>query len=308
MLRNLLLGVVLRRYVCEGVSCDAAPAECTGDPAIDAVLNNSRIWCKIGLASADALYTWAGFCNALVSLQSLEQSTNHVYLGDEAAVGLSNIAGLLAQCMWESGGDAPFTACDENNYIGTAEAACTQREDGLLYASMNDRPHACAVNSSMVMTAETWASWTLGPLTCEPDSVREGCCWWGRGAIQTTGPNNYGLLQQNVISQIPDLAEINLCANPEAMCQNPQIVWLGAMFYWADSVQAAKAFNASLHAFVASGFLREASSIEGADFATGAGGVVNNGNWSARPHSLEKRLENFDFIISVSGRIEPEPK
>jgi hypothetical protein len=28
-----------------------------------------------------------------------------------AAEGLVNIAALLAQCMWESGGEAPFTAC-----------------------------------------------------------------------------------------------------------------------------------------------------------------------------------------------------
>ena len=29
-----------------------------------------------------------------------------------------------------------------------------------------------------------------------------GCCWWGRGAIQTTGPNNYGLLNQEVVQKI----------------------------------------------------------------------------------------------------------
>jgi predicted chitinase len=44
-----------------------------------------------------------------------------------------------------------------------------------------------------------------------------GCAWWGRGAIQTTGPENYFKLQRDIISKIS--SSINLCANPEAVCQ-----------------------------------------------------------------------------------------
>ena len=88
--------------------------------------------------------------------------------------------------MWESGGDSPFTACDENNYQGWATSACTQRDDGSLYHSLTGSQHACSVVASMTMTAETHASWTPGPLTCGPGTVTENCCWWGRGAIQTT--------------------------------------------------------------------------------------------------------------------------
>lgn len=89
------------------------------------------------------------------------------------------------------------------------------------------------------MTAETYASWAPGPMECTPGTVTSGCCWWGRGAIQTTGPNNYGLLNQEIISQIDSLVEknVDICSNPEAMCQHPETKWLGAIFYWANNVQ-----------------------------------------------------------------------
>ena len=61
----------------------------------------------------------------------------------------------------------------------------------------------------------------------------------GRGAIQTTGPNNYGLLQRDVIAHVPQLAEqhVDLCTNPEAVCEHADVVWLGALLYWANDVQ-----------------------------------------------------------------------
>jgi len=164
-------------------------------------------------------------------------------LGDDSdkgcQKGLANIAALLAQSMWESGGDAPFSACDENNYVNRADAACTQRSDGSLYASLNDKEWACEVDPQMTMIAETAASWvTLGPMKCTPGTVTEGCCWWGRGAIQTTGPNNYGLLNREVVQKISSLTakNVDLCSNPEAMCQHPETKWLGAIFYWANDV------------------------------------------------------------------------
>jgi len=96
--------------------------------------------------------------------------------------------------MWESGGDSPFTACDENNYTKSPTAACSQRGENALYADDNDKIYACPVDLNMKMTAVTYADFTDGPMKCAPGTVTEGCCWWGRGAIQTTGPNNYGYL------------------------------------------------------------------------------------------------------------------
>ena len=82
-------------------------------------------------------------------------------------------------------------------------------------------------------------SYADAPLMCEPGTITEGCCWWGRGAIQTTGPNNYGLLQRDVISQIPELASVDLCTNPEALCEQSQTKWLAAVFFWVNDVQGA---------------------------------------------------------------------
>uniref|UniRef100_A0A6V2VRI7 Glycoside hydrolase family 19 catalytic domain-containing protein n=1 Tax=Emiliania huxleyi TaxID=2903 RepID=A0A6V2VRI7_EMIHU len=288
--------------------CDAPPAECTGVPAIDSVLAASDIGCQIGLTQLNDVYTWAGFCSAVRQFNAI--GDRKLLLGDTedpngAAFGLSNVAALLAQCMWESGGEAPFTACDENDYPPSSPtASCTQRSDGELYHSLNDQPWACYVDPQMTMTAETWASWAPGPLKCEPGTGSEKCCWWGRGAIQTTGPNNYGLLQREVFSKVPALGGIDLCTNPEAICQRDDAKWLGAIFYWANNVQGfgleaeAATFAESLRKFVESGFDRSASVVAGADFAAGTGGVVNNGYWSARPHGHNERLRYFDFIVA----------
>ena len=98
-------------------------------------------------------------------------------------MGLANIAGLLAQSMWESGGDDPFSACDENNYRNRDDAACTQRDDKVRYDALGDLPWACTVDKAMSKTAVTQASWAKKTMNCTPGTVTEGCCWWGRGAI-----------------------------------------------------------------------------------------------------------------------------
>lgn len=159
----------------------------------------------------------------------------------------------------------------------------------------------------MSMTAETFAHWTPGPMKCKPGTATAGCCWWGRGAIQTTGPNNYGLLNREVISKIDSLKakNIDICRNPEAMCQHPETKWIGAIFYWANDVQGYSDeryrtnFFTSLNKFVDSRFQRRSSVVSGADFAAGTGGVVNNGWWSSTPHGNYKRVANFDKIISI---------
>merc|ERR1712203_236416 len=224
--------------------------------------------------SGSAVYTWEGFCEAVRAIGTVGHA---LYSGGSAtgkrrvALVLANIASLLAQSMWESGGDAPWSACDENNYSGLSTAPCTQRSDGIRYDSLTSPP-SCEVDPQMRMTAETYASWTPGPMQCVPGTETEGCCWWGRGAIQTTGPHNYKMLQQDVVSKVDSLSGTDLCTNPEAMCQVGELKWMGALYYWASVVQKAGPFQASLEAFIASG-------LDDVSFNTGAGGMVNNGFW-----------------------------
>lgn len=83
------------------------------------------------------------------------------------------------------------------------------------------------------------------------------------------------------------------------MCQEAETKWLGAVFFWANDVQGASEFDESLNKFVSNGFKRSASVVSGADFASGTGGRVNNGWWSATPHENSKRVANFDMIIDA---------
>ena len=270
--------------------------KCTGNAAVDELLHAARIKDVARVSSSD-VYDWDGFCEAA---QMIEQAGLPLQLGGagEEAVGAANIASLLAQCMWESGGDAPFTACDENNYKNTATAPCTQRYDGQLYHSLVSDT-SCTVDPDMQMTAETYASWTPGPMECIPGTATEKCCWWGRGAIQTTGPHNYGQLQRNIVSKVPGLAGVDICTNPEAMCQKKQLKWLGAMYYWTSVVQKEASFAPSLAQFVSSGFDLAASTVGGADFASGCGGSVNNGRWAAQAHGNPGRLKYFNALMDA---------
>lgn len=246
------------------------------------------------------IYTWDGFCQALRAMEFVNKAL-FAGTGEGAmrvAQVLSNVASLLAQCMWESGGEAPWSACDENNYSGSSTAACTQRSDGQRYDSLTSPP-ACEVDLEMQMTAETYASWTPGPMKCEPGTPTAGCCWWGRGAIQTTGPHNYKMLQDEVVSELPALAGVDLCANPEAICQNEQLKWLGALYYWTSVVQTSVPFETSLYNFVVTGFSDEGSVVGGASFNAGTGGMVNNGYWGAQAHGNPGRMSYFHDIINA---------
>lgn len=277
----------------------SADEVCTGDAEVDRILIASGVKAATRLEGS-AVYTWGGFCQAA---RAIADSGFPLHAGtgsgaSRVAQMLSNIASLLAQSMWESGGEAPWSACDENNYLGIETAPCTQRADGERYDSLT-HPPACAVDLQMHMVAETHASWTPGPMSCVPGTVTEGCCWWGRGAIQTTGPHNYRMLQDEVIAKLTGFGDVDLCTNPEAICQHDQLKFIGAMYYWSSVVQEAASFKASLDAFVASGFSNAGSVVGGASFIAGTGGMVNNGFWGATPHGNSGRMAYFQQIIDA---------
>ena len=94
----------------------------------------------------------------------------------------------------------------------------------------------------------------------------QGCSWWGRGVIQTTGRENFGKLNHflgrshidksligkdvawagtNIkIKPAPEnplYADMDLCSNPELICsskKNKEIKWIAGLFFWVNSVQA----------------------------------------------------------------------
>jgi predicted chitinase len=260
---------------------------CTGDAGVDELLEKANLQ-QVTQLSTSKVYSWSGFCEAAKAAASVGLP---LYAGSKVGQALSNIASLLAQAMWESGGDAPFSACDENWWkTDTETPSCTQRADGQRYDSLTTAP-ACSVDKQMKMTAVTSASWAKGPMKCEPGTPTAGCCWWGRGAIQTTGPHNYKLLQQDIVGKASAFSGIDLCKNPEAICEKDGMKWIGAIYYWTTIVQKASQFKGALEQF--------ASGYEGVAFNTGCGAMVNNGNWHAAAHANEKRNANFRKIIDA---------
>lgn len=220
----------------------------------------------------------------------------------DVAASVVGIVGLMAQSMWESGGDDPWSACDENNYTDSPTASCTQRDDGTLYTDVQS-PVGCEVDLSMTMSAETSASWaTLGPMECTPGTDTEGCCWWGRGAIQTTGPHNYGVLQRDVVSSMSLEEEngdpVDLCLNPEAMCQHEELKCVGAAYYWTTVVQAEDCYFSAIDTYIESGYDASASTSSCYSFASGIGGSVNNGMWNSDAHGNTGRLAYFDNLMA----------
>ena len=75
----------------------------------------------------------------------------------------------------------------------------------------------------------------------------EGCCWWGRGVIQTTGVCNFGKLNYFLGKRAQDegrdsrYPEIDFCKDPQIICsseEHKELKWIAGMFYWIESLQS----------------------------------------------------------------------
>ena len=111
----------------------------------------------------------------------------------------------------------------------------------------------------------------------------EGCCWWGRGVIQTTGICNFGKLNYFLGARAAKegrstpYADIDFCKNPEAICSSQkykELKWIAGMFYWMESLQSysERGWNYidELHKFVDSG-------MTDPSFINAVSGIVNRG-------------------------------
>jgi len=273
-------------------------AGCTGNAELDALLEKANLAEVAGLNSADSVYTWQGLCDAMKTANSVGYTMFEGTGQYGVAQAASNIASLLAQCKWES---ASWTACDENWWnTASPQGACSQRPDNSLYHDLTG-PDACPVDPNMRMTAVTKASWAK-QIECSPDAGdfpagTRKCCWWGRGAIQTTGPTNYGLLNKNIIKKasLPEIAGVDLCVDPEAICrpQYPSLKWIGAVEYWVRVVQGFSEFKPDLEALVNNGF------VDSSGFNKGAGSAVNNGQWNGHAHAESNRQAIFETLIEA---------
>ena len=75
-----------------------------------------------------------------------------------------------------------------------------------------------------------------------PTTNVEGCCWWGRGVIQTTGRCNFGKLNKRIGAGAGASAlfpDIDFCTNPQKVCDGPaDLKWISGIFFWVSGPQA----------------------------------------------------------------------
>ncbi|NLS12145.1 hypothetical protein HGP28_04455 [Vibrio sp. SM6] len=163
------------------------------------------------------------------------------------------------------------------------------------------------------------------------DSV-EGCGWWGRGVIQTTGRQNFGTLNHYLgrshvdpasIGQTIDgvtvdappanplYAELDFCSNPGLICsseENAEIKWIAGLFYWVTSVQNYPDesglygnwnYHNELKKYVDGGMV-------GTEFIDDVSGIVNRGCpdlvcSTGEVHNVKERRANFKLALEALG-------
>ncbi|WP_084631379.1 Ig-like domain-containing protein [Ferrimonas senticii] len=160
----------------------------------------------------------------------------------------------------------------------------------------------------------------------------EGCGWWGRGVIQTTGRQNFGTLNHylgrshvdpETIGQTIDgvtveappanplYAELDFCSNPGLICsseENKEIKWIAGLFFWVNSVQAYSNeggpyadwnYYNELKKYVDGG-------LQGSQFIDDVSGIVNRGCpdltcSTGEVHNVKERRENFKLVLQKLG-------
>lgn len=158
----------------------------------------------------------------------------------------------------------------------------------------------------------------------------EGCGWWGRGVIQTTGRLNFGKLNHflgrshvdpayagQTIDGIavtpapaePLYADMDLCSNPQLVCsstEHGEIKWIAGLFFWMNEVQGYNdpAYNwdyyVQLKSYVDGG-------LKGDAFINAVSGIVNRGcpastcPISGAVDGLADRKANFVKVLQILG-------
>ena len=146
----------------------------------------------------------------------------------------------------------------------------------------------------------------------------EGCCWWGRGVIQTSGICNFGKLnyflgagasEDGRYSRYPT---VDFCKDPEVICadsQHKELKWIAGEFYWMESVQTYNQggwdYITELRKFVDEG-------MTGNAFIDAVSGIVNRGchNPPCGTGALDggmDRAQNFQKVLDVLFSDAPPP-
>lgn len=155
------------------------------------------------------------------------------------------------------------------------------------------------------------------PLFGQPEGRTdlEGCCWWGRGVIQTTGVCNFGKLNYFMGKRAYEegrqalFPNVDFCKDPAVICKPegpPELKWIAGFFYWMNSVQPYTSggwnYYDQLKAWVDNGMSMSESS-----FIDGASGIVNRGCHNppacgtGELHAAPERRQNFKTVLRAMG-------
>jgi len=143
----------------------------------------------------------------------------------------------------------------------------------------------------------------------------EGCCWWGRGVIQTTGVCNFGKLNYYMGKRAADdgrqalFPKVDFCKNPGAICEKGgpgELKWIAGFFYWLNSVQPYDRggwnYLDNLKQWVDGGMKKSDTG-----FINGASGIVNRGCHNppncntGSLHGGPARIKNFEKVLAAMG-------
>jgi hypothetical protein len=144
----------------------------------------------------------------------------------------------------------------------------------------------------------------------------EGCCWWGRGVIQTTGVCNFGKLNYFMGARAANegrnslFPSVDFCNDPQAICsskQHPELKWIAGLFYYQSEVQPwdSEGFNYQQEVieYVEQGMTPAA----GKSLVDKVSGIVNrgcpklNGCPAGPVDGASEREENFNTVLAAMG-------
>lgn len=138
----------------------------------------------------------------------------------------------------------------------------------------------------------------------------EGCCWWGRGVIQTTGVCNFGKLNYFLGARAAKegrgsrYTDIDFCKTPDAICaskEHQELKWIAGMFYWVESLQSYDEggwnYMSELHKYVDQGMTDDS-------FINAVSGIVNRGCHNppcgtGPVDGSHERATNFENVLTT---------
>lgn len=143
----------------------------------------------------------------------------------------------------------------------------------------------------------------------------EGCCWWGRGVIQTTGVCNFGKLNYYLGKRGKDegrdvlYPDIDFCSNPESICEPDSpapLKWIAGFFYWLNSVQSYVDDDGWVYMDKLRNWTDAGMQTSDKSFINACSGIVNRGcyNPPCGGNVMDggaQRAANFEKVLKAMG-------